>query len=464
MIGRFFDKTALCSLLLMAFCLPTQAQNKPTIGAETAKPGQTATTPKPEAGGGVAGTVQIRKELPGEYLYRFVPKSGTSTSPASLPAASPETKLVPLNLPSGMKPTETMLEVIDLKKGLLSRLPVKTSGETALTESSFQWAQAVTIPVQSDGKPVSGVQVSLTSKDGKYREERLLQEADRGEAKFENVPLGAPMTATVKFGSNPEKSQTQTLTRDSHNWGAIDVKDWQGVITGPAPAVSASSGTPSAAGSTQPPPPVYRPESGYSSDRARPAESSGGGLGNIVSTLLSLAFLAACAYGLYWAYNTGRMKTMLDKLGIQIAPVAATEPAPNPFKQERTPVQPITEGTADPFGGAGGALGVAAPVPMSAGPRLVGTVGVYSGQIFPLSGASVDIGRDTANAIPLPQDTNASRKHAIIQVAGGQCLVLDNGSSNGTFVNGVRIANQTPQPLRPGDELTVGNTRFRFEA
>ena len=59
---------------------------------------------------------------------------------------------------------------------------------------------------------------------------------------------------------------------------------------------------------------------------------------------------------------------------------------------------------------------------------------------------------------------HASRKHATLQVAGGQCVVMDNGSSNGTFVNGVRIVTQTPHPLRPGDELTVGNTRFRFEA
>lgn len=457
----------LAFLLLTVLCLPALAQNKPSTGTEAAKPGQTAAAPAPDSKQGVAGTVQVRKEVPGEFLYRFVPKSGTSTSPAALPAESPETKLVPLNLPSGMKPEATTLEVIDLKKGLIARLPVKPGSETPLTESSFQLAQAITVPVQADGKPVSGVQVTLSSEDKKYREERLLQEADKGEAKFENVPLGVPITATVKFGSNPEKSQTQTLTRDSHTWSAIDVKDWQGVLIGEAPAeTTPAAGTTAPAGSGQAPPPVYRPD-GSSSERSRASDSGGGGgFGGILSTLVSLAFLAACGYGIYWAYNTGRLKTMLDKLGIQIAPVAATESAPNPFtKAERTPVQPITEGTADPFGGAGGAVGsVAAPMPMRSGPRLVGTMGVYSGQIFPLSGANVDIGRDSANAIPLPQDTNASRKHAIIQVAGEQCVVMDNGSSNGTFVNGVRIANQTPQPLRPGDELTVGNTRFRFEA
>jgi hypothetical protein len=307
----------------------------------------------------------------------------------------------------------------------------------------------------------------MASKDNKYKAEKLLEEADKGEAKFSNVPLGTEVTASVKFGSNPSKSQTQTLTRDSHMFQAFDVKDWQGVPTGAAPAaVAASSGvSPSASGSTEAPPPVYRPEGSYSDRAPRSADSGGGGLGGIISTVVSLAFLAACAYGLYWAYNTGRLKTMLDKLGIQINPVPATEPAPNPFTKERTPIVPITEGTADPLGGGGFGGGVAvAHTPVSAGPRLVGTMGVYSGQIFPITGASVDIGRDAANAIPLPQDNNASRKHATIQITGGQCVVMDNGSSNGTFVNGVRIANQMPQPLRPGDELTVGNTRFRFEA
>jgi pSer/pThr/pTyr-binding forkhead associated (FHA) protein len=39
--------------------------------------------------------------------------------------------------------------------------------------------------------------------------------------------------------------------------------------------------------------------------------------------------------------------------------------------------------------------------------------------------------------------------------------VTDLGSSNGVFVNGVRIGGS--QPLRSGDEVQIGNTRFRFE-
>ena len=43
----------------------------------------------------------------------------------------------------------------------------------------------------------------------------------------------------------------------------------------------------------------------------------------------------------------------------------------------------------------------------------------------------------------------------------GGFVIRDQGSSNGTFVNGARV---TEAPLRPGDEVSIGGTRFRFEA
>ena len=145
----------------------------------------------------------------------------------------------------------------------------------------------------------------------------------------------------------------------------------------------------------------------------------------------------------------------------------AGAPASSPFDKPAKPaIQPITDGTADPFGGvgmAGGGMG-AAPMPLATGPRLVATMGTYAGAIFPLLGPSTDIGRDAGNPIPLPNDTNTSRRHATLQLTNGQVVLVDNGSSNGTYVNGARIASQVPQPLRTGDEVNIGNTRFRFEA
>ena len=96
-------------------------------------------------------------------------------------------------------------------------------------------------------------------------------------------------------------------------------------------------------------------------------------------------------------------------------------------------------------------------------PRLVATLGVYSGSIFPLNvnGASCTLGREATNTIPLGNDTTVSRRHASIRTEAGNYVVADEGSSNGVYVNGVKISGS--QPLNPGDEVQIGNTRFRFE-
>src|SRR5262249_21750167 len=125
---RAFVAAVLTAGALALFSPLHAQQNPPPTGTKTPQAGQTA--PKQETGGGVAGTIQLRREVQGEFLYRFAPKSGTSTSPAPLPAPSGSGNLVPLNLPAGMKPEATTLEVIDLKKGLLARLPVKPNAET----------------------------------------------------------------------------------------------------------------------------------------------------------------------------------------------------------------------------------------------------------------------------------------------------------------------------------------------
>src|SRR6185437_6162431 len=47
-----------------------------------------------------------------------------------------------------------------------------------------------------------------------------------------------------------------------------------------------------------------------------------------------------------------------------------------------------------------------------------------------------------------------SKKHAQITVVKGQCLLTDLGSSNGTFVNGLRIKEKV---VKPGDRIAFHN-------
>jgi len=57
------------------------------------------------------------------------------------------------------------------------------------------------------------------------------------------------------------------------------------------------------------------------------------------------------------------------------------------------------------------------------------------------------------------KSSQVSRRHCEILEVGGKLTVRDLGSSNGTFVNGRRVLGQ--QPLKPGDELTVGAVTLR---
>ena len=66
------------------------------------------------------------------------------------------------------------------------------------------------------------------------------------------------------------------------------------------------------------------------------------------------------------------------------------------------------------------------------------------------------IGRGQDNNIVV-NDTKVSRAHLqIVQDDNGNISVVDLGSANGTYVNGVRITSETP--LRTGDELRIGDT------
>lgn len=57
--------------------------------------------------------------------------------------------------------------------------------------------------------------------------------------------------------------------------------------------------------------------------------------------------------------------------------------------------------------------------------------------------------------------SQVSRKHCQIFEKKGHLLVKDLGSSNGTFVNGKKVQDQ--KVLEPGDELTIGQVKFRVE-
>jgi len=80
--------------------------------------------------------------------------------------------------------------------------------------------------------------------------------------------------------------------------------------------------------------------------------------------------------------------------------------------------------------------------------------GPDKGRIINLGTVSQVIGRHSGCDIVL-NDSSVSRRHARLEWSGGQYIITDLGSTNGTWVNGLRIVAKV---LESGDEIALGTT------
>jgi len=84
------------------------------------------------------------------------------------------------------------------------------------------------------------------------------------------------------------------------------------------------------------------------------------------------------------------------------------------------------------------------------------------GDVVVLDSNAMTIGRGQTNDLTIPEDEYASTRHARIEPRRDGIWVEDIGSTNGTFVNGIRLTRE--RRLAPGDVVRVGETDLRFEA
>ncbi len=80
--------------------------------------------------------------------------------------------------------------------------------------------------------------------------------------------------------------------------------------------------------------------------------------------------------------------------------------------------------------------------------------GNYVGRTFRINTVPFTIGRG-GNVLDLAY-RGVSRRHAIINFAGGKLYLRDEGSTNGTTLNGESIPARKDMPLSPGDEIGLG--------
>lgn len=89
---------------------------------------------------------------------------------------------------------------------------------------------------------------------------------------------------------------------------------------------------------------------------------------------------------------------------------------------------------------------------------LIHPPGPNLGRRYLLDRPFVSIGRDQENDIVLDRDS-VSRRHAKVATAAAQRVVVDLGSTNGTYVNDQPVQEH---PLRAGDQIKIGNTIMKF--
>lgn len=104
------------------------------------------------------------------------------------------------------------------------------------------------------------------------------------------------------------------------------------------------------------------------------------------------------------------------------------------------------------------------PRPVKRGRREPKVLAIDSGSQAGTRLALVDdfrIGRSTGCALILDDDYVSGDHASLVRMPNGAWVLSDLGSTNGTFVNEVRVV--TPTVVTPTDSLRIGRTQMRLE-
>jgi len=343
--------------------------------------------------------------------------------------------------------------VWDRKTGNLASKSIGGLGPVwKLQPSDYSVAGRVVVRVVHEGAPVAVAFVTL--KDAGGERESQIDPSKKGEAEFYGIKPGA-LDITVRYNVkgadaepvkqsvvlNPKRSQPDQVYEVSLT---EDVQTVEAGMEGANPGSGKTSGTSMKAG-------------------AENDNSKGGSvIGNVLIYVLGLGIAGAGIYfGLrYMKDNQEKVAEQLKKVGVQIPDPqdpAQQDPGPAPVPIPPAPPQKIILDDADPNVPV---AGVAPVIPSAAisQPSLV----MENGDVFPIPEGETVVGREATCGLALVAESTVSRRHAVLSRQGSSLTVRDEGSSNGTYLNGVKIAADTV--LRPGDQVQFGQARFRFEA
>lgn len=321
--------------------------------------------------------------------------------------------------------------VEDVNAGTLSATKVSTGASTLeLKADDFDRIPALKVRVTHMGKPVSAMSVIARQADETQR--ALLTPSDKGEITFFGLRVGElNVRLEGKSKGEPISPPIEQRFEVKPKSDPLEIAVSQEVDTVDPVAVAKTDETP-----------------------GRPASEPDNPLGR---TLLSLVFLAATAALVLFAYrwvksNSKQVDQWLKKAGIEIPKdnvdpeLVADDNVPDPvIPAVAAPPSQIMLPPDSTVAAPSGAL------------KLVGELG----QTLVLPDGVHQVTREPGSPLSI-QDPSISRAHARLTVQNGNVSLTDEGSTNGTFVNGNRIDSETP--VRPGDTIQFGTRRFRLES
>lgn len=337
--------------------------------------------------------------------------------------------------------------VWDKASGNLAAKPIAQipGGAWAVAAADYRWIMRVHVRVEHKGRPVQTASVRL--RDGRQDVTQLLDSSGHGQVSFYAVKPG-PVQVAVTYTS---EGKTMDPLRQTFELSLKRTKTEPVLVVGIADSV-ATTGEAAATEEGGGPTGESAPPAGGVKGKGGSADATNP-FGNLASFLISLV-IAAGLFWLLWQWirkNPAVVQDRLERMGVQVPRIPDADPSSATVQPVvAAPPEKILLDDASP---------VAPPVGVLSGissPRLVGD----GGDVFEIPEGESLVSRESGGLV-IAGETTVSRRHATLVRAGSEVIVRDEGSTNGTYVNGVKLDGE--RTLAIGDTVQFGAARFRFE-
>jgi hypothetical protein len=98
---------------------------------------------------------------------------------------------------------------------------------------------------------------------------------------------------------------------------------------------------------------------------------------------------------------------------------------------------------------------------------LIAKSGIHKGLVYPIEPSGLKIGRDRTKNQIIIESAVVSREHAWVGLEGGNVVIKDLNSQNGTYINALEGESIQTSTLKDGDTIYIGRNgheSYKFKA